>query len=144
MELKRIFASMTLVSFLVLQTGCYNVHTVSLEEFGKAQEGGGTALVSMKTESGQELVVSENSRIGLVTSEGKYLPISPFNFTMTSQQIIAPDQDLMLQRSLVQTAQIKEISTEKTTAVVGTALAILVGGILFITLSAEEEKAFGE
>ena len=135
MELKRLFASITLVSFFVLQTGCYTVHTVTLEEFGKAQEGGEAALVSMNTDGGQKVVVSENTRIGVVTSEGKYLPISPFNFTMTSQQIIAPDQDLMLQRSIVEKAQVKQISTGKTSALVAGSLAVIIGGILFATLA---------
>ena len=72
MQIKRLFGSVTLVCFLTLQTGCYNVHTVGLDEFGKAQEGGMQAVVSMKTEAGQEVVVSENTRMGVVTAEGKY------------------------------------------------------------------------
>jgi hypothetical protein len=50
----------------------------------------------------------------------------------------------MLKKAEIKAVQVKEISTSKTSALVGTAVAILLGGILFITLSAEDEKGFGE
>ena len=144
MQMKRFFSLVTLIGFFALQSGCYNVHNVTLDEFGHAQNADEKGLAKMKTESGQELVIAENSRIGVVTNDGRYTSIAPFNFTLTSSKLIAPDQDLLLERSDVKTAQVKEISTGKTTAVVSTAMAILIGGLLFITLSAEEEKGFGE
>ena len=143
-QVKRFLSLITLVCFIALQTGCYNVHNVTLDEFGHAQNADEMGLAKMKTEAGAEIVVSENSRIGVVTNDGNYTAIAPFNFTLTSSKLIAPDQDLLLERSDVKTAQVKEVSTGKTTAVVSSALAILVGGLLFITLSAEEEKGFGE
>ena len=143
-QIKRFLSLVTLVCFLALQIGCYNVHNVSLDEFGHAQNPDENGLATLKTEDEQEIVVSENSRIGVVTTDGKYTAIAPFNFTLTASKLIAPDQDLLLERSDVSAAQVKEVSTGKTTAVVSTALAVLVGGLLFITLSAEEEKGFGE
>ena len=143
-QVKRYLSLFTLVCFISLQVGCYNVHNVSLDEFGHAQNPDEQGLAKMKTEKGEEIIVSENSRIGVVTNDGDYTAIAPFNFTLTSSKLIAPDQDLLLERADVKTAQVKEVSTGKTTAVVSTALAVLVGGLLFITLSAEEEKGFGE
>ena len=144
MVVKRVLSGITLCIFCLVQLGCYNVHNVSLDEFSKAQEGGLSGVVSMKTEKEAEVVVSENSRIGVLYNDGRYQSISPFNFTLTSKQLIAPDQDLMVNRSDLKTGQVKEVSKGKTTALVSSALAVLVGGILFITLSAEEKKGFGE
>ena len=72
----------------------------------------------MKTEKDAEVVVSENSRIGVLYNDGRYQSISPFNFTLTSKQLIAPDQDLMVNRSDLKTGQVKEVSKGKTTALV--------------------------
>ena len=144
MEIKRLISIVTVVSFLALQTGCYNVHTVSLDELAKAQDGGSSGVVSMKTTSGETIPVSENTRLGVVENDGTYTPIVPFNYTWGGSQLIAPDQDVMLKKAEIKEVQVKAISTSKTTALVGTAVAILLGGILFITLSAEEEKGFGE
>lgn len=148
MRMKRFFSLVTLVGFLTLQTGCYNIHNVTLDNFAQAQvaDEEGLAILKVETETGEEkeVTISENSRIGVVTNDGKYTAIAPFNFTLTASKLIAPDQDLLLERADIKTAQVKEVSTGKTTAVVSTAMVILVGGLLFITLSAEEEKGFGE
>ena len=144
MELKRLISLTTILCFFVLQTGCYNVHTVSLDELAKAQDGGSTGVVSMKTSSGKDIAVSENTRLGVIETSGKYTPIVPFNYTWGGSQLIAPDQDVMLKKNEIKGVQVKEISTGKTSALVGTAVAALLGGILFITLTAPEKKAFGE
>ena len=144
MVLKRFISLTTILFFFVLQTGCYNVHTVSLDELAKAQDGGSTGVVSMKTSTGKDIAVSENTRLGVIETNGKYTPIVPFNYTWGGSQLIAPDQDVMLKKNEIKEVQVKEISTGKTSALVGTAAAILIGGILFITLTAPEKKAFGE
>ncbi len=144
MEIKRLISAVTVFCFLVLQTGCYNVHTVSLDELAKAQDGGSSGVVSMKTSDGKTIAVSENTRLGVVETNGQYTAIVPFNYTWGGSQLIAPDQDVMLKKAEIKEVQVKEISTGKTSALVGTAVAILLGGILFITLSAEDEKGFGE
>ena len=97
-----------------------------------------------RRQSGGEVTVSENTRIGVRYNSGYTQAISPFNFTLTSKQLIAPDQDLMVNRAEIQTGLVKEVSRGKTTALVSGVFAVLVGGILFITLSAEEKKGFGE
>ena len=144
MKSTRIIGFITATCFFLLQTGCYNIHTVSLDELAKAQDGGSSGVVSMKTTEGKEIAVSENTRLGVVETSGKYTPIVPFNYTWGGSQLIAPDQDVMLKKSEIKEVQVKEISTGKTSALVGSAVAILLGGLLFITLSADESKGFGE
>ena len=132
-----------LILFMV-QLGCYNTYNVSLDEFKKAAEGGQNNAVEIKTEDGQTIVVTENTKLGLTDKTGAYYAVSPFNFTMSANQIIAPDEDLIIGRSEIETGNVKLVSGSKTAMLVAGGLAAVVGGALFVTLTAEEERGFGE
>ena len=140
--LRKLFAILMVLG--VAQIGCYNTYNISLDELGKAQEGGSLGAVKVKTENGQDIVVSENTKIGFTTKDGTYLAISPFNFTMTPTQIIAPDQDLLWSVKDIGSGNVKQVSGTKTVLVVVAGLAAVVGGALWVTLTAEEEKGFGQ
>jgi hypothetical protein len=128
-----------MLATMITQVGCYNTYNLTLDELGKAQEGGTNAAVKVKTDSGQEIVVTENSKIGVTTKGGAYFGISPFNFTMTRGQIIAPDEDLLLAKQNIATGNVKQVSGAKTALVVLTGLSLVVAGSLYVYLTAEEE-----
>ena len=88
--------------------------------------------------------MTENTKIGITLNSGSYRAISPFNFTMTSGQLIAPDEDLLEVRQNIATGNVKQVSGTKTALVVLTGLAAVVGGALYVTLSAEEDQGFGQ
>ncbi len=129
---------------MLTQVGCYNTYNLNMDELGKLTEGGTNAAVKVQTEEGQQVVVTENTKIGITMTDGQYRPISPFNFTMTSGQLIAPDEDLLEDRGSIKTGNVKQVSGSKTALVVLTGLAAVVGGALYVTLSAEEDKGFGQ
>jgi len=129
---------------LVLQLGCYNTYNLSLDELRKAAEGGTEAAVKVKTQEGQEIVVTENTKIGVTTKDGVYRPISPFNFTITANQLIAPDEDYIESKSNIETGNVKQVSGNKTALLVTAGVLALVAGSLFVTLTAEDKKGFGE
>jgi hypothetical protein len=133
--------ALTLVT-LLFQLGCYNTYNISLDELGKAQEGGSNAAVKVKTEAGHELIVTENTKIGVTSKQGQYFAISPFNFTMTRGQIIAPDEDLLIGKQNIQTGNVKQVSGTKTALIVLAGLGAVVGGALYVILNAEEDKGF--
>lgn len=135
---------------LTAQFGCYNTYNVSLVELAKAAEGGGTNTVSIQTAEGEAVVVTENTKLGVTSGEGEYYSISPFNFTLTrpdeeeAGQLVAPDEDLLLQKAQIETGNVKVVSGVKTVLLVAAGVAAITGGVLFVTLTAEEEKGFGE
>ena len=73
--------SILMILLLTLQTGCYNTYTVKMDEFRKIQESDEDSFKTIKTDDGQEITITENSRIGVTDISGTYYPISPFNFT---------------------------------------------------------------
>ena len=129
---------------MVCQLGCYNTHRVSLKELSKAQEGGQAAAVQLATTDGEKVAVSKNTKIGVIEKDGTLKPISPFNFTLSSQQLIAPDEDLLVGRSQIETGYVKQVSLTKTMLLVAAGLGAIVGGGLYIMLTAEDEKGFGQ
>lgn len=129
---------------MALQVGCYNTYNVNLDELAKAQEGGERNAVEMKTEDGEVIVVSPSSKLGVTTKDGGYHAISPFNFTLTRAQLVAPDEDLLLGKSQISTGNIKQVSGMKTTLLVTGAALVLVGAAAAIALTAEPRKEFGE
>lgn len=129
---------------LVLQAGCYNTYNVKLDELAKAQEGGGSNAVELMTDEGEAVVVSPSTKLGVTTSDDRYHAISPFNFTLTKAQLVAPDEDLLLGRSQISTGNVKQVSGTKTALVVAGGVLALVGAAIAITLTAEPRKEFGE
>lgn len=140
---RKVLAAVTAIA-LVAQTGCYNTYNVKLEELAKAQEGGSDNAVELLTDGGEKVVVSENSKIGVTGKNGKFYSVSPFNFTLTRAQLVAPDEDLLLTRDAIDTGNVKLISGTKTTLLVAVGVAALAGFGVFIALSAPEKKGFGQ
>ncbi len=130
---------------LTAQFGCYNTYGVSLQELGKAQETAGRSqAVKLKTTTDEEVLVTENSKIGVTDTDGTYHAISPFNFTLTSSQLVAPDEDFLIPVSAVKTGNVKVVSASKTTWLVVAGVVALVGAGAAIALTADEKKEFGE
>ncbi len=141
--LRKLLASALALIFSV-QFGCYNTYNVSLDEMAKVQEGGTSNTVELTTDEGEAVVVSENTKVGVTTTGGVYHAVSPFNFTLTGAQMVAPDEDLLLGRDEIATGNVRLVSGSKTGLLVAGGVAVLVGAVLFIALTAEPEKGFGE
>lgn len=136
--------AMTVAVVLAAQYGCYNTYTITLDELGKAAEGGSSNAVKVATSEGEEVVITENSRIGVTDRAGAYYSISPFNFTMTRGQLVAPDEDLLLAREAIETGNVKVVSGTKTALLVAGGVAAVIAGALTVVLTAPEKKAFGQ
>ncbi len=131
-------------ALLSSQFACYNTYNVALEELALAQEGGESSTVTMKTQEGEAVIVTENTKLGVADLQNKYYSISPFNFTLTSAQLVAPDEDLLLARESIQTGKVKQVSGLRTGLLVAAGVILAVGATVFLTVTADEKKAFGE
>ncbi len=131
-------------ALLSSQFACYNTYNVALEELALAQEGGESSTVTMKTQEGEAVIVTENTKLGVADLQNKYYSISPFNFTLTSAQLVAPDEDLLLARESIQTGKVKQVSGLRTGLLVAAGVILAGGATVFLTVTADEKKAFGE
>ena len=137
-------AATILVLLLATSMGCYNTYNITLDEMAKAQEGGGAAAVKVTTSEGEDVVVTETTKIGVMDTEGGYHAVSPFNFILTRGQLVAPDEDLLLNRSEISTGNVKLVSGGKTAALVISGVVALAGLGAFVALTAPEKKGFGQ
>jgi hypothetical protein len=96
------------------------------------------------TGSGEKVVVSENSKIGVTDKSGTYHAVSPFNFTLTRAQLVAPDEDLLLTRDEIDTGNVKLVSGTKTALLVAAGVAVLAGVGIFVAVTAPEKEGFGQ
>lgn len=123
---------------MAFQVGCYNTYTVNMDELKTIQESEGATFKSIKISDEQEVTVTENSRIGIVDTEGEYYPISPFNFTISDLQLVAPDEDLLLSRKQIDHANIKLIDPTMTGVLVGGTVVALVAAVLVVVLTPDQ------
>ena len=121
-----------------LQFGCYNTYRIELTELKSIQESDGESFKKIKTAKGQEITVTENSRVGVIDYKKDYHAISPFNFTLSDLQLVAPDEDLLLPRKRIKSANIKQINPTRTTMLILGAVAILAGGVVFAIVNKPE------
>jgi len=136
--------AMTVAAMLPALPGCYNTYNVTLDEMGKLQEGGQSSAVAVATAEGENVVVTENTKIGVTDKSGDYHPISPFNFTMIAGQLVAPDEDLLLSTSQIETGNVKMVSGTKTALLVAAGVLAVAGAGVFITVTAPKKKGFGQ
>lgn len=127
---------------LATQAGCYNTYNISLDELGKVAEGGTTNAVTVTTGESEQIVVTENSKIGVTDKTGEYHAISPFNFTMTPNQLVAPDENEILTRDQIETGNVKQISGTKTALLVAAGLGAAAALGIYVVLSAPKDKGF--
>ena len=123
---------------LIFQTGCYNTYSVSMDEFKKIQEADGAEFKLIKTEDGQEITITENSRVGVSDINGRYYPISPFNFTINNTQLVAPDEDLLLQTKAIEDTNVKLVDPTNTALLIGSVAVVLIGAAVGVSLATPE------
>jgi hypothetical protein len=83
------------------------------------------------------------SPLRVITNDGLYHRVTPFNFAMTDTQLVSPDYDLLLPIAEVDGAEVQTFSGWKTTLFIGGAVTAAAATFLVITLTAEEERGFG-
>lgn len=124
-----------IISLLTLQTGCYNTYSVKLEEFQKIQESYDSSFKQVKTTNDISVTITENSRVGVTSKSGRYYPISPFNFSINENQLVAPDEDLLLEMKDIESMNVKIINTTSTSLLVAGVAVALIGAAVGITLA---------
>ncbi|MSP93074.1 MAG: hypothetical protein EXR79_14950 [Myxococcales bacterium] len=159
--------AMLLLVSLLASAGCYNTYMVPQDEFRKLQSRAAiaedgklegkitreelTRLQSLGendavavTSERQELVsVNRDTRIYVRSQFGRRYPLTPFNFSMVSSQLVASDRDTLVPLADLKAFEVDHLSTPKTVAMVAVGAVAAAGLIAFIIQTAGQ-KSYSE
>ncbi len=126
--------------FVVLSFGvasCYNTHYVTMDELGKIQnEDSGTAT-SLVTAEGETVGVEPGSLLFVRDVNGKRYPITPYNFKLINQQLVASDRDYIFPlNQLKVSAELDQLNKVNTGLLIGTGIAAVTALIVVTILTA--------
>lgn len=124
-------------------SACYNTYQIPKDDFVKLQrveEGDG---VLVKAQDGAQLEVTRQSSLFVKSETGRRYPITPFNFKVTSSQLVAPDRDYILMLDQLKAYEVDVPSAGKTAALIGAGAAVAAGLIVILVLTSGE-KSFAE
>lgn len=143
-KLSRIAAVATLASFCALSTGCYNTYQVPQDDFRrlqsvtavnedsklqdrykdtpeevtKLQSRGENDSVVVQSAKNEKVGVGRDTRIYVRTDGGRRYQLTPFNFSMSSSQLVASDRDTLLPLASLKGYEVDLLSTGKTASVI--------------------------
>ncbi len=84
------------------------------------------------------------SPLRVITTDGVYHRVTPFNFAMTDSQLVSPDYDLLLAIDQVDGAEVQTFSGWKTGLFIGGSVAAAVAIFVGISVTADKERGFGQ
>jgi len=153
----RLTAWTVLTTLAVSVTGCYNTYRIPSDEYRKLQSRtalsedahlkdkitkeelealeklGETDSVGVTSEKSERVMVNRDTRLFVRSQGGRRYPITPFNFSMMSSQLVASDRDTLMPLSEIKSFEVDHLSGVKTGGllVVGVAAVAAVIVVIF-------------
>lgn len=84
--------------------------------------------------------VSTGNALNVVLDNGEKRRVTPFNFMMSEQQLVAPEYDLLVSTDRVKGAEVREFSTWKTIGMIAGVSAVTIGTFVGISLTSDEQQ----
>ena len=138
----RLTVWVTAVLFPIISSGCFNTYTLTAEEFGRLQRPDEVPKV-VSSEQGASVAVTRETPIYVRSTGGRRYPVTPFNFKLTKNQLVASDRDIIMFVSDLQSYEVDLLSTGKTAILGAVGVAITVG-LIAATLATAGEQQLGE
>jgi hypothetical protein len=127
-----------IVPFCLAATGCYNTYMVPQDEFRKLQSRAAVRedpklppelidklqnlsendTVSVTSVENELVGVNRDTRIFVRSAGGRRYPVTPFNFSVVTSQLVASDRDTLLPLSELKAYEVDHLSTGKTAALI--------------------------
>ena len=123
-------------------SGCFNTYSVSQEEFAKLQVADEVPL-AVSTSKGQPVLVDKDTNIFVRSVGGRRYPVTPFNFKMTSSQLVASDRDTLLALGEISAYAVDLFSQTQTIVLISVGVAA-VAGLIVVTAITAGSKSFNE
>lgn len=135
---KRLVGSLTILLFL--SAACYNTYYISRDQLATLQTSEESRATVTSVE-GEEVVVEQDSRLAVRSDGGLRYPVTPFNFKLTSSQLVASDRDtLVALTDLREEAEVQHLSTWKTVGLISLGVAAAAGLIVGLVLTGGEKS----
>lgn len=129
-----------LLSLSVMQLACYNSYRIPTDELERLESGNIAEYVTVETGEGP-ISVRATTPISVETVDGRRYSISPFNFALSDQQLVAPDYDLLLARNDIAGARVSQFNKGRTIGLVVGALAAAGGAFgAFFAIAGKEDQ----
>lgn len=123
-------------------SGCFNTYELTQEEFQRLQASDEIPL-AVDSKSGEKLLVDRDTPIFVRSVGGRRYPLTPFNFKMTSSQLVASDRDTLLAISELEDYEVDLFSDTQTILLISAGVAV-VAGLIVITAVTAGSKSFNE
>lgn len=131
--MKKLVGVVLLVIFAPV--ACYNTYYINRSELEKLERSDKTAVV-VKDSKGRNIQVRETSRLFVRSKGGKRYQLTPFNFKLTKQQLVASDRDYILDvNGLKSGGEIDTPSIWKNALLISGGVGIVAGLILLVILT---------
>jgi hypothetical protein len=123
-------------------SGCFNTYKVAPEEFAKLQfaEEVPAPVVTIK---GEKLLVDRDTNLYARSNGGRRYQVTPFNFKMSSSQLVASDRDTLLPLAEVGSYEV-DLFNETNTILLISAGVLAVAGLIVVTALTAGTKTFGD
>lgn len=136
-------AVVTLVSFFsAALTGCFNTYQVTPEEFARLQVSDEIPL-PVTSKGGEKVLVDRDTNIFVRSVGGRRYQVTPFNFKMTSSQLVASDRDTLLALGEIDKYEVDLFSDTQTILLISAGVA-LVAGLIVVTAVNAGSKSFAQ
>lgn len=137
----RLVSLITAATFLASAlSGCFNTYRVTPEEFAKLQASEEIPL-AVDTLGGEKVLVDRDTNIFVRSVGGRRYPVTPYNFKMTSSQLVASDRDTLLALGEIDKYEVDLFSDTQTIILIAAGVAA-VAGLIVITAVTAGSKSF--
>jgi len=139
----RIISLITAATFIASAlSGCFNTYRVTPEEFARLQASDEIPL-AIDTSSGEKVLVDRETNIFVRSVGGRRYPVTPYNFKMTSSQLVASDRDTLLALGEIDKYEVDLFSQTQTIVLIAAGVAA-VAGLIVITAITAGSKSFDQ
>ncbi len=123
-------------------SGCFNTYRVSPEEFARLQ-GSDEIPLAVQSIGGEKVLVERETNIFVRSVGGRRYPVTPYNFKMTSSQLVASDRDTLLALGEIDKYEVDLFSDTQTIILISAGVAA-VAGLIVITAITAGSKSFDQ
>ncbi|MCC6623178.1 MAG: hypothetical protein IT385_18105 [Deltaproteobacteria bacterium] len=141
--MQRVALITTLAFSLSSVAGCFNTYDVPREEFEKLQASEQVPLAVASLE-GEQVLVDRDTNIFVRSVGGRRYPVTPFNFKMTSSQLVASDRDTLLALGEIAEYEVDHFSEVQTGLLIGAGVLAVTALIVVTALTAGEKSFAGD
>lgn len=137
--MRKLVALMVLMSFTSF--ACYSTYTITMDQLKDLQVATGENK-TVNADDGSAIEVTQDTRLFVRDTNGKKYQITPYNFKVTSSQLVASDRDYIFMLDQIEPrGEVELLSTFKTVGLIALGAGAAVG-LIIVTAVTAGKKSF--